>query len=332
MTNTKHLIEVNNLLKYFNVGKGLAVHAVDDVSFNIDSGESLGLVGESGCGKTTVGRLLLRLIPADSGEIKFEDVNILTLNNREFKAYRQKMQIVFQDPFSSLDPRKNVEQIISEPLQNYHYGKKSQIQDRVHELLLEVGLSGAEAKKYQHEMDGGRCQRVGIARALALYPRFIICDEPVSALDVSVQAQILNLLKKLQVQLGLSTLFISHNLAVVKHMCSRIIVMYLGKILEIAKTEDLFQRPLHPYTKALLSAVPIPDPSVKRNRIILEGDVPTPVNPPVGCRFAKRCVYADSNCYSITPYLCESTNGHKVACLKWNHFNVQNNHSEGIKI
>lgn len=312
------LIEARHLVKHFPIGGKRVVHAVDDVSFFVAKGESLGLVGESGCGKTTVGRLLLRLITADSGEILFNGTNVLRVSERDFDQYRQKMQIVFQDPFSSLDPRKNVEQIVAEPLQIYKYGTKKQIREKVYELLVQVGLSGAEANKYQHEMDGGRCQRVGIARALALNPNFIVCDEPVSALDVSVQAQILNLLRTLQNTLNLSTLFVSHNLAVVRHMCSRIVVMYLGKILEVANTQDLFNQPLHPYTQALLSAVPIPDPTKKMNKIILQGDVPTPVNPKPGCRFAPRCIYAQNDCVTCDPALGDgNSTEHQVACLHW---------------
>lgn len=316
------LLEVRNLVKHFPIDKNKSVYAVDGVSFSIAKGESLGLVGESGCGKTTVGRLLLRAIPADKGIVNFEGVNILDLPERQFQKYRKKIQMVFQDPFSSLDPRKNAKQIIAEPLSIHKYGTKKEIEERVFWLLSRVGLRDAIAEKYQHEMDGGRCQRVGIARAIALNPSFIVCDEPVSALDVSVQAQILNLLRDLQSELGLSLLFISHNLAVVKHMCSRIIVMYLGKIIEVAEREDLFKVPLHPYTKALLSAVPIPDPNVKRKRIILKGDVPTPVNPAAGCRFLLRCAYAQDDCAKITPVLEESGYPrHTIACLHWQEIN-----------
>jgi len=308
------ILTVKNLIKHFPVGKGLAVHAVDDVSFSINRGETLGLVGESGCGKTTVGRALLRLVEPDAGAVLMDGVNIPALDAQGMYRMRKKMQIIFQDPFNSLDPRKNVVQLISEPLLIHKAGTRAEIRKKALELMDTVGLTSDLAERFPHEMDGGRCQRIGIARALALEPGFIVCDEPVSALDVSIQAQILNLLQDLQQQKNLTYLFISHNLAVVKHLSTRVAVMYLGKIMEIAETRELFDDPRHPYTRALLHAIPEPSLKPAKERIILSGDVPTPVNPPPGCRFFKRCQYAAKMCQEQAPPLSDVGNGHMVAC------------------
>ena len=312
-----NLLEVRDLVKHFPLENGSLLHAVDGVDLSLRRGEILGLVGESGCGKSTVGRMLVRLIEPTSGSILFDGEDMLGLSRGKLFELRRRMQIVFQDPFSSLDPRKSVLQIVSEPLRIHGYGSRAQVREKVSELLLAVGLSDASAHLYQHEMDGGRCQRVGIARALALDPQFIVCDEPVSALDVSVQAQILNLLQELRRKLDLSYVFISHNLAVVQHMCSRIMVMYLGKVLEVADRDDIFERPLHPYTMALLSAVPSMTVDERPERILLSGDVPTPIDPPPGCRFLKRCVYAASACAETTPWLEDIGEGRAIACLRW---------------
>lgn len=308
------ILSVKNLVKHFPIKKDVSVYAVDDVSFSIGKGETLGLVGESGCGKTTVGRTLLRLIEPDSGKIELDGINVLDLNAADLYEMRKKMQIIFQDPFNSLDPRKNVVQLISEPLFIHKMGTRREIRQRALDLMHKVGLTSDLAERFPHEMDGGRCQRIGIARALALDPSFIVCDEPVSALDVSIQAQILNLLQDVQSEKGLTFLFISHNLAVVKHLSTRIVVMYLGKIMEIAETRELFKAPQHPYTKALLHAIPEPSLKPKREREILSGDVPTPVNPPPGCRFVKRCRYATKLCYEQEPPISDLGNGHMVAC------------------
>jgi len=314
-------LEVSSLVKHFPLSKDTAVYAVDGVTFSIGRGETLGLVGESGCGKTTVGRSILRLIEPDSGKIFMNGIDILSLKGMEMFKTRTKMQIIFQDPFSSLNPRKNVEKLISEPLLIHKPMNMKGIRDRTFELIRLVGLTDDMATKYPHELDGGRCQRIGVARALALEPEFIVCDEPVSALDVSIQAQILNLLKELQKSMNLTYLFISHDLSVVKHLSSRICVMYLGKIVELAETEELFNNPVHPYTKALLSAIPEPvfkkDRTYKK-RIILSGDVPTPINPSPGCRFAKRCYMKRPECYQKSPHFYDIGNGHLVSCLKIN--------------
>ncbi|HEX9987128.1 MAG TPA: oligopeptide/dipeptide ABC transporter ATP-binding protein [Chloroflexia bacterium] len=300
------LLEVDRLVKYFPVRGGLLqrtvawVKAVDDVSFFVRRGETLGLVGESGCGKTTVGRTTLRLIPATSGEVRFEGKNIFANNNEQMKRLRSDMQIIFQDPFSSLDPRVPIGESIAEGLLIHGISKAERTQ-RVDDVLSRVGLLPEHAKRFPHEFSGGQRQRIGIARALALRPKFIVCDEPVSALDVSIQSQVLNILKDLQEEYGLTYLFIAHNLSVVEHISDRVGVMYLGKMAELADRTALFESPQHPYTHALLSAIPIPDPKIRRERIILKGDVPSPLNPPTGCRFHTRCWLAQEICKEQVP-------------------------------
>lgn len=314
---TNELVRVKNLVKHFPVENSSdVVQAVDGVSFDIIKGETLGLVGESGCGKSTVGRCLLRLHEPTSGEVCFEGKNIIGLANSEMQGLRREMQIIFQDPYASLNPRLSIRSIISEPLKIHEIGDKSSQNERVADLLQKVGLDPKYADRYPHEFSGGQRQRIGIARALALNPKLIICDEPVSALDVSVQAQVVNLLQDLQDEFGLTYLFISHGLAVVEHISDRVAVMYLGKIVEICDAAELYEMPLHPYTKALLSAIPIPDPTHKRERIVLTGDVPTPINPPSGCRFRTRCPIAIDKCLSIDPPLQEITPGHFAACIR----------------
>lgn len=314
---TNELVRVKNLVKHFPVENSSdVVQAVDGVSFDIIKGETLGLVGESGCGKSTVGRCLLRLHEPTSGEVCFEGKNIIGLANSEMQGLRREMQIIFQDPYASLNPRLSIRSIISEPLKIHEIGDKSSQNERVADLLQKVGLDPKYADRYPHEFSGGQRQRIGIARALALNPKLIICDEPVSALDVSVQAQVVNLLQDLQDEFGLTYLFISHGLAVVEHISDRVAVMYLGKIVEICDAAELYEMPLHPYTKALLSAIPIPDPTHKRERIVLTGDVPTPINPPSGCRFRTRCPIAIDKCSSIDPPLQEITPGHFAACIR----------------
>ncbi len=316
--NGKHeLVSVRRLVKYFTVeNSDDVVQAVDDVSFDILSGETLGLVGESGCGKTTVGRCLLRLHEPTSGEIIFEGQDLIGLKNNEMQLLRREMQIVFQDPYASLNPRLSILSTVSEPLKIHGVGDKNERKERVADLLKKVGLDPKYMNRYPHEFSGGQRQRIGIARALALNPKLIVCDEPVSALDVSVQAQVVNLLQDLQQEFGLTYLFISHGLAVVEHISDRVAVMYLGKIVEIADAMELYDNPLHPYTNALLSAIPVPDPKQKRERIILKGDVPTPINPPSGCRFRTRCPIAIGECSQTTPELREIRPRHFAACIR----------------
>jgi oligopeptide/dipeptide ABC transporter ATP-binding protein len=290
------------------------VRAVDGVSFDVRRGETLGLVGESGCGKTTTGRAVLRLIEPTSGTVKFEGQDILHATKPDMRRLRREMQIIFQDPFGSLNPRMSVGEIIGEPLLIHHVGNRQERDRRVRELLEVVGLASYHARRFPHEFSGGQRQRVGIARALALNPKLIVADEPVSALDVSIQSQVLNLLKELQTEFGLTYLFIAHGLHVVKHVSDRVGVMYLGKMVEIADSKELFDSPQHPYTEALLSAIPVPDPTAKRERIVLEGDVPSPVHPPTGCRFNTRCPYVMDVCRQVEPVLTDLGGGHQVAC------------------
>jgi oligopeptide transport system ATP-binding protein len=315
------LLRVRNLKKYFSRRAGLfsgklpPVKAVDDISFDIAPNETLGLVGESGCGKSTTGRAILRLIEPTAGQVVFEGRDITTLNGGEMRALRKQMQIIFQDPYSSLNPRMTVGAIIGEALRVHCLASTAkQGEERVVQLLETVGLSADHARRYPHEFSGGQRQRVGIARALAVNPRLIVCDEAVSALDVSIQAQVVNLLQDMQDQFGLTYLFIAHNLAVVEHISSRVAVMYLGKIVEIATADVLYANPTHPYTEALLSAVPVPDPTRKRERVMLQGDVPNPINPPSGCRFHTRCSLRQPSCTTHEQVLIETKPGHWVAC------------------
>ncbi len=309
-----NILEVRTLKKYFRTAKG-TLHAVDDLSFTIERGKTLGIVGESGCGKSTTGRCILRLVEPTSGEIIFDGVDVNRLSNREMRKMRRKMQIIFQDPFSSLNPRMTVSQTIAEPIIAHKLiHDRGQIEARVRELMSTVGLAERLYNAYPHELDGGRRQRIGIARALAVSPQFIVCDEPVSALDVSIQAQILNLLKQLQRELGLTYIFITHDLSVVNYFSDDIAVMYLGQLVEKAPAEELFNNPLHPYTKALLSAIPIPDLHEKRPRIPLKGEITSPIDPPDQCRFYKRCNEVCEKCAGRSPGLYEARPGHFVSC------------------
>ena len=308
------LLEVKHLKKYFDTPRG-KLHAVDDVSFSIEKGKTLGVVGESGCGKSTTGRCILRLIEPTSGEVIFNGQDITKLHPRDMKALRKDMQIIFQDPYASLDPRKTISQIISEPIIiNKILTNKQDVEDRVHELMDTVGLAQRLVNTSPHELDGGRRQRIGIARALAMNPKFIVCDEPVSALDVSIQAQILNLLQDLQEKMELTFMFITHDLSVVNHFSDDIAVMYLGQLVEKAPAEELFAHPLHPYTKALFSAIPIPDPDDQSERIIIKGEITSPINLPDACHFAPRCQYCKENCHHGNPALVEVRPNHFVAC------------------
>jgi oligopeptide transport system ATP-binding protein len=315
------LLRVKNLKKYFPIRGGLfsrevaRVHAVDDVTFDLLKGETLGLVGESGCGKSTTGRCILRLIEPTAGEVWFDDKNVTTLDKRSLRHLRRDMQIIFQDPYASLNPRMTVGSIIGEALVIHKLAKsKREREERVVHLLETVGLNADHLRRYPHEFSGGQRQRIGIARALAVSPKLIVADEPVSALDVSIQAQVINLLEDLQKQFNLTYLFIAHDLSVVEHISNRVAVMYLGKIVEIAPAKELYTNPKHPYTEALLSAVPIPDPAVKRKRILLEGDVPSPIKPPSGCRFHTRCPVRVPSCSENEQILKEISPGHWVAC------------------
>lgn len=314
------LVEVNNLVKYFPVRAGLLqrvvnqVKAVDDVSFFVRKGETLGMVGESGCGKTTIGRTMLRLVEPTSGSVMFGGKDVFALKQNELKPVRRDMQIIFQDPYASLDPRVPIGESVMEGLHIHRIGSPKERVGIMLETLKKVGLEDYHARRYPHEFSGGQRQRIGIARALALRPQFIICDEPVSALDVSIQSQVLNILKDLQKEFGLTYLFIAHNLSVVEHVSDRVAVMYLGKMVELATRDDLFREALHPYTQALMSAIPVPNPRLKRERTILKGDVPSPLNPPTGCRFHTRCPIAVSQCSQEEPQFKEVRPGHYVAC------------------
>lgn len=310
------LISAKNIRKYFDVGKG-KLKAVDGISFDIYPGETFGLVGESGCGKSTAGRTIIRLYEPTDGELFFKGKNIYDLSRQDMQEVRREFQMIFQDPYASLNPRMTVEEIISEPLEIHHVHKNNKDRrDRVMELLRVVGLSEEHALRFPHEFSGGQRQRIGIARALALNPQFIVCDEPISALDVSIQAQVVNLLKELQDDLGLTYLFIAHDLSMVRYISDRVGVMYLGHMMEVADSEELYENPIHPYTRALLSAIPIPDPIVQRdrNRIMLEGDVPSPIDPKECCRFVDRCPYAIDVCGEVVPEFEEIVEKHYVAC------------------
>jgi peptide/nickel transport system ATP-binding protein/oligopeptide transport system ATP-binding protein len=314
------LVEVEHLVKYFPVRAGLMqrvvnwVKAVDDVSFVVKKGETLGMVGESGCGKTTIGRSMLRLVEPTSGSVHYDNKDVLKLRGSELKDVRRHMQIIFQDPYASLDPRVPIGESVMEGLHIHNIGTRQERYDLMIETLKKVGLEDYHARRYPHEFSGGQRQRIGIARALALRPNFIVCDEPVSALDVSIQSQVLNILKDLQKEFGLTYLFIAHNLSVVEHISDRVAVMYLGKMVELTTRDDLFKEPLHPYTKALMSAIPIPAPKLRRNREVLKGDVPSPLNPPMGCRFHPRCPIAEKICSEQEPEFREAKPGHFVAC------------------
>ena len=312
----KPLISARNIKKYFDVGEGM-LKAVDGISFDIYEGETFGLVGESGCGKSTAGRTIIRLYEPTDGELIFNGRNVYELSRHEMQEVRKNFQMIFQDPYASLNPRMTVEDIIAEPLDIHHaYKNNEERRERVIELLKLVGLNEEHAMRFPHEFSGGQRQRIGIARALALNPKFIVCDEPISALDVSIQAQVVNLLKELQNKLGLTYLFIAHDLSMVRYISNRVGVMYLGYMMELANSEELYENPIHPYTKALLSAIPIPNPDIQKNRkrIMLEGDVPSPINPKPGCRFVDRCPSATDICRKETPTFEEIKSGHLVAC------------------
>jgi oligopeptide transport system ATP-binding protein len=316
MAEKKTLIEVKNLKKYFNVGSGAILKAVDDISFAIKEGETLGLVGESGCGKSTTGRTIIRLYEATGGEVIYNGKNIHSLNKTEAKEFTKQAQMIFQDPYASLNPRMTVGDIVGEGIDIHNLYTGKQRTEKIFALLNTVGLNKEHASRFPHEFSGGQRQRIGIARSLAIEPKFIVCDEPISALDVSIQAQVVNLLIKLQRDLGLTYLFIAHDLSMVKHISDRVGVMYLGTMVEMASSEELYKNPLHPYTQALLSAIPIADPRVEqsRQRVLLEGDVPSPINPPPGCRFKARCRYAKDICSQEMPEFREVAPNHFVAC------------------
>ena len=317
----ENILEVKHLKKYFKTARG-TLHAVDDVSFTIEKGKTLGIVGESGCGKSTTGRAILRLLEPTDGQVIFNGQDITALSSSKMRQMRRDMQIIFQDPFSSLDPKKTVSQTIAEPIiENKILKDKKAIDARVRELMATVGLAERLVNAYPHELDGGRRQRIGIARALAMEPKFIVCDEPVSALDVSIQAQILNLLQELKEQMGRTFIFITHDLSVVNHFADEIAVMYLGQLIEKAPTEELFDHPVHPYTRALLSAIPIPEVGIERpERILLRGEISSPIDPPDECRFAKRCNYVCDQCHKSCPQLVEISEGHFVSCHLWENF------------
>jgi oligopeptide transport system ATP-binding protein len=321
-TKKEKLVEIKNLKKYFKMGRGVHLKAVDDISFNIYKGETLGLVGESGCGKSTTGRTLIRLYDATEGEVFYEGVSVHgKKSKKELKEFNRKMQMIFQDPYASLNPRMMVKDIIAEGIDIHGLANsRKERTERVHELLQTVGLNKEHANRYPHEFSGGQRQRIGIARALAVDPDFIIADEPISALDVSIQAQVVNLLQQLQRERGLTYLFIAHDLSMVKHISDRVGVMYLGNLVELTSSDDLYAEPMHPYTQALLSAIPVADPELERSRerIILEGDVPSPISPPSGCRFRTRCPHAMDVCAKVVPKWQEVKEGHHVACHLYN--------------
>ncbi len=323
LDNSKPLLEVNNLRKYFKVGGGGILggkkswlKAVDGVTFSINHGETLGLVGESGCGKSTTGRTIIRLYDATGGEVNFDGTDLTKVPEKELMPFRKRIQMIFQDPYASLNPRMTVTDIIGEGITTHNISRGAERQERIFNLLMRVGLKREHANRYPHEFSGGQRQRIGIARALAVEPDLIVCDEPISALDVSIQAQVVNMLEDLQDEMGLTYLFIAHDLSMVKHISDRIGVMYLGQLAEVADSDELYNHPQHPYTKALLSAIPIPDPDLtrKNKRIILQGDVPSPIDPPPGCRFASRCSIASEQCRRETPVLRDRGAGHLVAC------------------
>ena len=312
----ENLIEVRNLKKYFSTPRGM-LHAVDNVTFNIEKGKTIGIVGESGCGKSTLGKTLMRLHTATSGEVIYQGQDIASMPLKEFKKnYRSHIQMIFQDPYASLNPRMTVSDIIGEPLDIYHLYEGKERQERIYELLNTVGLGKDHASRYPHEFSGGQRQRVGIARALAVNPDFVVCDEPISALDVSIQAQVVNMLEDLQASLGLTYLFIAHDLSMVRHISQKVGVMYLGSLVEFAETEELYEQTLHPYTKALMSAVPELDPAISKTKkpVMLQGDVPSPIDTPVGCKFASRCPYATKRCHEERPIFRNVGNEHYVAC------------------
>ncbi|MGL5981749.1 MAG: ABC transporter ATP-binding protein [Cetobacterium sp.] len=322
-----NLLEINGLCKYFNIKNSIfeknrkTLKAVDGVSLEIRKGETLGLVGESGCGKTSLGRTIVKLYEPTSGDIVYDGKNITDLNFQEMKSYRRKIQMIFQDPYASLNPRQTIGDIVKEPMEIHNlYSSKEEREKKTLEILELVGLNSSHLSRYPHEFSGGQRQRVGIARALACDPEFIVCDEPISALDVSIQAQIINTLEELQEKLGLTYLFIAHDLSMVKHISDRVGIMYLGKLVEISTSDSIYDTPLHPYTEALLSAIPIPDPDISLNkkRIILEGDIPTPINPSPGCRFKTRCPKVSQKCHDSEPQLIEVKDNHKVACHLYN--------------
>lgn len=322
MGENKKLIEINNLKKYFPIKKGILnkttslVKAVDGVSFTINKGETLGLVGESGCGKTTCGRTIIKLYEPTDGQIIYDGIDIAKLSNKEMVPYRKKMQMIFQDPYASLDARMTVGDIVGEAIDIHKLMSGKERNERIHYLLERVGLNSEHANRYPHEFSGGQRQRIGIARALAVQPEFIICDEPISALDVSIQAQVVNMLEDLQSDFGLTYLFIAHDLSMVKHISNKVGVMYLGVMMEVAESNELYTHPMHPYTQALLSAIPVPDPKITRGkkRIVLEGEIPSPIDPPPGCRFKGRCKFAKPICSEITPELKDIGSDHFVAC------------------
>lgn len=319
------ILEVEHLKKYFQMGKGRVLKAVDDVSFTVQKGETLGMVGESGCGKTTCGRTCLGLYPKTSGSVRYKGQDVHSMNGRQWKEFTKTAQMIFQDPYAALDPKRKVADIIAEGIHIHKmFPSRKEELEQVRQLLYQVGLNGEHANRYVHEFSGGQRQRIGIARALALHPEFIVCDEPISALDVSIQAQIINLLIQLQQEMGLTYLFVAHDLSMVKHISDRVAVMYLGVMVELTTSSELYEHPAHPYTQALLSSIPIPDPDVEqaRQRVILEGDVPSPINPPPGCRFKDRCRYSSKRCGEETPQLRLVSPGHYAACHLYDGNNI----------